>query len=95
MQFRIHPDGGAEVRASSHYGYGAGWTPVEDSSYTVSGGSHAGTVEPAEFDRITTPRRLGLIPLEAVAEAEVDTEFAVTPPWRKRVWLDPEYGGTD
>mgnify|MGYP006170274319 CR=1 FL=1 len=22
-------------------------------------------------------------------------DFAVTPPWQKRVWSDPEYGGTD
>jgi hypothetical protein len=36
-----------------------------------------------------------LIPLEPVAERHPGTRFAVTPPWRKRVWLDPEYGGTD
>jgi hypothetical protein len=95
VQFRIHPDGSAEVRASAHYGYGKGWKPAGDAAYTVSGGSHAGTLEPAEFDRLTTPRRLGLIPLEPIAEAEPDTEFAITPPWYKRVWLDPEYEGTD
>ena len=95
VQFRIRPDGTADVRASAHYGYGDGWQPADESSYTVAGGSHAGTVEPAEFDRITTPRRLGLIPLEPIAEADPQTEFAITPPWHKRVWLDPEYGGTD
>ncbi|MDX6581681.1 MAG: hypothetical protein QOI10_865 [Solirubrobacterales bacterium] len=95
VQFRIHPDGSADVRASAHYGYGPGWEPAGDSSYTVSGGSHAGTVEPAEFDRITTPRRLALIPLEPIADADPDTEFAITPPWYKRVWLEPEYEGTD
>jgi hypothetical protein len=95
IQFRIHPDGAADVRASAHYGYGHGWEPAESSAYTVSGGSHAGTVEPAEFDRITNPRRLGLVPLEPIAGTDPDTEFAITPPWYKRVWLDPEYGGTD
>jgi hypothetical protein len=95
VQIRIHPDGSAEIRASAHYGYGSGWQPAEDSSYTVAGGSHAGTVEPAEFDRITTPRRLGLIPLEPIAADHPETEFAITPPWYKRVWLEPEYEGTD
>ena len=95
VQFRIGPDGATDVRASSHHGYGPGWRPADGAAYTVSGGSHAGTVEPAEFARITNPRRLGVIPLEPVAEAEAATAFAVTPPWRKRVWLDPEYEGTD
>lgn len=95
VQLRVHPDGNADTRASSHKGYGPGWQPASESSYTVSGGSHAGTVEPADFARITPPRRLGLIPLEPIAADDPDTEFAVTPPWYKRVWLDPEYEGTD
>ena len=95
VQLRIDPDGGAEMRASAHDGYGGGWQPADESAYTVSGGSHAGTVEPAEFARITPPRRLGLIPLEPIADAHPETRFAITPPWRKRVWLDPEYTGTD
>jgi hypothetical protein len=95
VQFRIHPDGAADMRASAHFGYGAGWEPADDASYTVSGGSHAGTVEPADFDRITNPRRLGLIPLEPIADTDPDTHFAITPPWYKRAWLEPEYGGTD
>ncbi len=95
VQFRIGPDGTTDVRASAHFGYGSGWAPADEASYTVSGGSHAGTVEPAEFDRLTTPRRLGLIPLEPIAETDPDTEFAITPPWYKRVWLDPDYEGTD
>jgi hypothetical protein len=95
VQIRLHPDGSEDIRASSHNGYGAGWQPAGRSGYTVAGGSHAGTVQPAEFDRITTPRRLGLIPLEPLAAESPGAAFAVTPPWRKRVWLDPEYGGTD
>ena len=95
LQLRIHPDGAVDSRASSHLGYGPGWMPASRAGYTVSGGSHAGTVEPADFARLTPAARLTLIPLEPIAEAEPDTEFAITPPWRKKVWFDPEYEGTD
>jgi hypothetical protein len=95
VQLRIHPDGSVDSRASAHQGYGPGWEPLSRAGYTVSGGSHAGTVEPADFDRITTPRRLSLIPVEPIADEHPDTAFAITPPWYKRVWLEPEYEGTD
>lgn len=95
LQLRIEPGGQVFARASAHHGYGIGWLPLEFAGFTVSGGSHAGTVRPADFERVTAARRVGLIPLEPIAEADPDTEFAVTPPWRKRVWLDPEYDGTD
>jgi hypothetical protein len=95
VQFRLQPDGGVDSRASAHHGYGPGWEPLSRAGYTVSGGSHAGTVEPADFDRITPPRRLGLIPLEPIAAVHPDTQFAIAPPWFKRVWLEPEYEGTD
>ncbi len=95
VQYRVHADGAVDVRASAHYGYGDGWEPADGAAYTVSGGSHAGTVEPAEFDRLTNPRRLGLIPLEPIARRDPDAGFAITPPWRKRVWLEPEYEGTE
>lgn len=95
VQYRIDPEGGVMVRASAHHGYGPGWVEVGRAGYTAAGGSHAGTVEPAEFDRITPPRRIEAVPLEPIARAHPRTEFAVTPPWRKRVWLDPEYEGTD
>jgi hypothetical protein len=95
VQFRIGPRGETHMRASSHHGYGPGWiAAAEAEAYRVSGGSHAGTVEPSGFSRITNPRRLDVIPLEPVAETD-ESEFAVTPPWLKRVWLDPEYEGTD
>jgi hypothetical protein len=42
----------------------------------------------------TTPRgSVRLIPLETLADRD-RYSFAITPPWRKRVWFDPEYGGT-
>lgn len=95
VQYRIDPDGRVWVRASSHHGYGPGWVEPGRAGYTAAGGSHAGTVEPAEFDRITPPRRIEAVPLEPLARERPRTAFAVIPPWRKRVWLDPEYEGTD
>ena len=44
----------------------------------------------------STPRgSLTLIPVEPLAASESGTRFAITPPWRKRVYRDPEYAGTD
>jgi hypothetical protein len=43
----------------------------------------------------TTPRgSLKLIPIERLADRDSYT-FAISPPWRKRVYWDPEYDGTD
>jgi hypothetical protein len=43
----------------------------------------------------TTPRgSLRLIPLERLNDRDAYS-FAINPPWRKRVYLDPEYDGTD
>ena len=96
LQVRIAPGGGAVVRASAHHGYGEGWVAAREAAYRVAGGSHAGTVrQPAGFDRITPARRLHLVALEPIVAAGVGARFAVTPPWRKRVWRDPEYEGTD
>jgi hypothetical protein len=95
VQFRVHPDGSADVRASAHHGYGPGWEPAEDHAYRVSGGSHAGTIEPADYARMTPAERVTLVPLEPIAADEPDTHFAITPPWYKRAWLEPEYSGTD
>ena len=64
-------------------------------AYFVAGGSHAGSARPRYFDRATPPARLRLIPLEPIAASDPDVRFAVTPPWLKKVWRDPEYEGTD
>jgi hypothetical protein len=37
---------------------------------------------------------LALIPLETLPDRD-RYSFSITPPWRKRVYFDPEYGGTD
>lgn len=111
VQFRIRPDGSVDQRASSHHGYNyqlsyanwmsdAGFVPHEGWGpatrlLLVSGGSHAGnSAGLANFDRFTPGRHLHLVPLEQVA-AETDARFAVSPPWLKQVWLDPEAAGTD
>ena len=67
--------------------------PGKDRIY-VAGGSHAGRAEVRDVARTTKDDRLILIPLAEIARTD-STPFAVTPPWRKRVYLDPEYEGTD
>lgn len=73
-----------------------GWG-AETRLLLVSGGSHAGNVNGfLRVDRIVPGRRVHLIPLEPIAADEGDAyAFAVSPPWRKRVWLGPEASGTD
>jgi hypothetical protein len=100
LQLRIGRGGEVWARASSHHGYSyelggpGGWGPAVGSVY-VSGGSHAGNVVALrDVDRTTPAARLRLVPLEPIAAGERAT-FAVMPPWRKRVWTDPEYAGTD
>ena len=63
----------------------------------VSGGSHAGNTNGfLRIDRVTPGRRVHLVPLEPIAAEEGgDYRFAISPPWRKRVWRDPEADGTD
>ena len=66
-----------------------GWGPASGLLF-VSGGSHAGNVDAFRtIDRLTPGSRVHLVPLEPVA-AETDTRFAISAPWHKRVWLDPE-----
>ncbi len=70
-----------------------GWGP-ETGLLLVSGGSHAGNSGGIpRIDRLTHGRRVHLIPLEPIAATSTD-RFAVSPPWRKRVWRDPEAEGT-
>ncbi len=73
-----------------------GWGP-ETRRLLVSGGSHAGNADGslADVDRVVPGRRVHLVPLEPIAAAGDSYRFAVSPPWRKRVWRDPEAAGTD
>ncbi|HYG96625.1 MAG TPA: hypothetical protein VD741_05900, partial [Solirubrobacterales bacterium] len=110
VQLRFGPDGQVDQRASSHHGYNyarrmgnwaadagvvshGGWGP-ETRMLLVSGGSHAGAALGLdEVERFTPGRRVHLIPLERLAGGTA--RFAVSPPWLKQVWLDPEAEGTD
>jgi hypothetical protein len=93
-QVRIASDGSRAARASSHHGYSSGWVADRDALH-VSGGSHAGQARaPSSVFRTTKDHRLRLIPLARIALVE-RTSFAVSPPWLKRVYRDPEYQGTD
>jgi hypothetical protein len=44
--------------------------------------------------RMTPRGSLRLIPIEELGDRD-SYSFAISPPWRKRVYIDPEYGGTD
>lgn len=71
-----------------------GWGP-ETRLLIVSGGSHAGnTAGIPHIERLTPRNRIHLVPLEPIA-ATSEARFAVSPPWRKRVWHDPEAERTD
>jgi hypothetical protein len=71
-----------------------GWGP-ETHLLLVSGGSHAGdAIGIPHIDRFTPGRRVHLIPLEPIA-ADSNAKFAISPPWLKKVWRDPEAEGTD
>ena len=66
--------------------------------YYVSGGSHAGHAaqDDEALSRWTPPEAINLVPVEEVARGRWRrTRFAVTPPWLKRVYRDPEHTGTD
>ena len=92
FQVRVGPRG-SFARATSHRGYN-GWDPDRD-VYYISGGSHAGrTGYPLPVSRTTKDHRLVLVPIETLVGRDAYS-FAISPPWRKRVYFDPEYSGTD
>lgn len=74
-----------------------GWCEASNWLF-VSGGSHAGNVraDPRDIDRITPAGRLTLIPLEPIAAGEEGPPpgFAISAPWLKQVWWNPEAEGT-
>lgn len=70
-----------------------GWGP-ETGVLDVSGGSHAGNLGDDRGGRFAPGSRVRLVPLEPIAEAGDAPSFAISPPWRKRVWVDPEATGT-
>jgi len=86
-------DAAEAVGARPTNGWGA-----ETHMLVVSGGSHAGNADGflGNIDRIVTARHVHLVPLEPIAAEEgAAYRFAIAPPWRKRVWREPEASGTD
>jgi hypothetical protein len=72
----------------------SGWGPSVGALH-VAAGSHAGATGRHDGDdRRIDPRGLRLIPLEPIAPHGGRWEFAVSPPWEKDVWADPESTGT-
>ena len=72
-----------------------GWGP-QRAMLRVSGGSHAGNASGYfEFDRVAPAGHVHLVPLEPIASAAGGHRFAVSPPWEKHVWQDPEAVATD
>jgi hypothetical protein len=70
-----------------------GWGP-ETHMLFVSGGSHAGNAfDVRGIERLTPGGGIYLIPLEPIADTS-EARFAINPPWRKKVWRDPEAEGT-
>jgi hypothetical protein len=70
-----------------------GWGP-ETHVLLVSGGSHAGNIGDDRGARFTPGRMVHLVPLEPIAEADRGARFAISAPWLKQVWRDPEANGT-
>jgi hypothetical protein len=64
---------------------GTGWT-------RVTRGSHAGHIPegPHDDERRTESDGVALVPIERLSEVDRATSFAITPPWRKPVYADPE-----
>lgn len=102
---RLDPNGSAWVRASSH-GHWQGckeracrgrWT-AETGWTRVSRGSHAGHIplpRPDPGERTSTSEGLRLIALENLdRRAYRPKAEGIAPPWRKRVYRDPEAEGS-
>ena len=92
-QVRIGRGGPASARATAHGGYGAGWGPWTG-WYRVSGGSHAGQlVAGPGVERSTCSSGVELVPLEPLDDLAA-VRFAISPPWLKAVYSDPESSGS-
>ena len=71
------------------------WTPA--TGWTrVSRASHAGHIPdgPGDDERRTTSNGIALVPIESLSTDDRATAFAITPPWEKPVYADPEATGT-
>jgi hypothetical protein len=93
-QVKVSGSGAVFARATAHGSYrnfehSSGWGPWTG-WYRISGGSHAGHLVRAPAGERTTPARdLRLVPLERLESGDLE-RFAISPPWRKDVYIDPE-----
>ena len=87
-----------------------GWGPETRILLVSGGSHAGSAKGPPDFERITLGKDVHLVPLEPIAQAAMhssaaapstsrgpagnELRFAVTPPWRKHVWRDPEAGDT-
>jgi hypothetical protein len=78
------------IREENGWGKETGWL-------FVSGGSHAGNAKAylPDYDRLVRSGQVHLIPLEQLAASGRMPHFAISPPWRKHVWRNPEAEGTE
>jgi hypothetical protein len=89
VQVMLPVNGRVLARATAHGGYSSGWAQWTG-WYRVLGGSHAGQLGVGRGDeRTTASSRLELVPLERLRGLGA-LRFAVTPPWLKTVYSDPE-----
>jgi hypothetical protein len=96
-QVRVE-DSSVSARATAHGGYKGlegsdGWGSWTG-WYRVSGGSHAGQLVRGDTGERTTPASsLRLVPLETLGGRDLE-HFAISPPWQKDVYRNPESGGS-
>jgi hypothetical protein len=110
LQVRVGPQVDARASSHHSYNYTGGvrnwpsdagvvkksaWGPYTGELH-VAAGSHAGRVkDPGRGSRYTPASRLRLVPIEPIGTAEGEAQgFAIAPPWRKEVYIDPEAKGT-
>jgi hypothetical protein len=87
---------GRQTRSRRRWGSATTTAGTRDRSVFISGGSHAGNVRGTPGTRYTPRRDLRLVPLEPIAVGEQRAPyFAISPPWMKDAWFDPEAEGTD
>jgi hypothetical protein len=93
-QVRISPHGELAARATAHGSYDSPSWGRWTSWYRISGGSHAGQlVDGSAGERTTPSSALRLLPLESL-NGTGQYRFAITPPWAKSVYSDPESGSS-
>jgi hypothetical protein len=96
-----HPGWGASdgryyVSGGSHAGHAHESRPGPAGGRASPAGLMATIRRQVQADERFTPgSAIRLVPIEPIADHGRRWRFAISPPWRKRVYRDPEYEGTD